>query len=137
MKILKLTLEKRWFDMILSGEKLEEYREIKPYWCQRFILYRNNLRTQRWWHLQYFIKPCPIPHILHGIEVSKIFRMVKYDAVEFTNGYGKDKPRVTMKLRSIKTGVGVPEWGAKGEQEYFKLQLGEKISSENLDKKIA
>jgi len=32
MKILHLTLKKRWFDMILSGEKKEEYREIKPYW---------------------------------------------------------------------------------------------------------
>lgn len=34
-KILHLTLKKRWFDMILSGEKKEEYREIKPYWQKR------------------------------------------------------------------------------------------------------
>lgn len=27
MKILKLTLKKKWFDMIASGEKKEEYRE--------------------------------------------------------------------------------------------------------------
>ena len=32
MIILKLTLKKEWFDMILSGKKTEEYREIKPYW---------------------------------------------------------------------------------------------------------
>jgi len=37
MKILHLTLKKQWFDMILSGEKKEEYREIKPYWSNRFI----------------------------------------------------------------------------------------------------
>ena len=36
-KILHLTLKKKWFDMILSGEKKEEYREIKPYWDKRFI----------------------------------------------------------------------------------------------------
>lgn len=30
MKTLHLVLKKRWFDMILSGEKKEEYREIKP-----------------------------------------------------------------------------------------------------------
>ena len=35
MKILRLTLKKKWFDMIASGEKKEEYREIKPYWISR------------------------------------------------------------------------------------------------------
>ncbi len=33
---LRLTLKKQWYDMILSGEKKEEYREIKPYWDKRF-----------------------------------------------------------------------------------------------------
>jgi len=37
MKIIHLTLKKKWFDMILSGEKKEEYREIKKYWDKRFI----------------------------------------------------------------------------------------------------
>jgi len=37
MKILHLTLKKKWFDMILSGEKKEEYREIKPYWTKRLM----------------------------------------------------------------------------------------------------
>lgn len=35
MDILYLTLKKKWFDMILSGEKREEYRDIKPYWDKR------------------------------------------------------------------------------------------------------
>lgn len=35
MKILHLTLKKEWFDMVASGEKPEEYREIKPYWQSR------------------------------------------------------------------------------------------------------
>ena len=37
MKILHLTLKKQWFDMIASGEKKEEYREIKPYWNKRLL----------------------------------------------------------------------------------------------------
>ena len=48
MKTLNLTLKKKWFDMILSGTKKEEYREIKPYWSKRFegksydvIVFRN------------------------------------------------------------------------------------------------
>lgn len=32
MNVLHLTLKKQWFDMIASGQKREEYREIKPHW---------------------------------------------------------------------------------------------------------
>jgi hypothetical protein len=37
MRVLKLTLKKKWFDMIASREKKEEYREIKPFWAKRFL----------------------------------------------------------------------------------------------------
>lgn len=30
-----LPIKKQWFDMILNGEKIEEYREIKTYWAKR------------------------------------------------------------------------------------------------------
>ena len=36
-KVLDLPLKAKWYDMIESGEKTEEYREIKPYWETRFI----------------------------------------------------------------------------------------------------
>jgi len=35
MKILHLTLKKKWFDMIASGEKKEEYRDGTTYWKKR------------------------------------------------------------------------------------------------------
>jgi len=35
MHILHLTLKKKWFDMIASGVKREEYRDMKPYWYSR------------------------------------------------------------------------------------------------------
>jgi len=51
MEILHLTLKKKWFDMILAGEKKEEYREIKSYWAKRLfskqyntILFRNGYK---------------------------------------------------------------------------------------------
>ena len=37
MKILDLPLKKEWYNMIESGIKKEEYREIKPYWCNRLL----------------------------------------------------------------------------------------------------
>lgn len=48
---MHLTLKKQWFDMIVSGEKREEYREVKPYWDARlvdseheFVRFRNGYR---------------------------------------------------------------------------------------------
>ena len=35
--MLILPIKKKWFDMIASGEKTEEYREIKPYYDSRFM----------------------------------------------------------------------------------------------------
>jgi hypothetical protein len=35
VKILYLPIKKKWFDMIASGEKKEEYRKCKPYWDKR------------------------------------------------------------------------------------------------------
>lgn len=52
MNILHLTLKKKWFDLILSGKKTEEYREIKPYWEKRLmgktydkVIFRNGYAT--------------------------------------------------------------------------------------------
>ena len=36
MKMIILPIKKKWFDLILSGVKKEEYREIKPYYDRRF-----------------------------------------------------------------------------------------------------
>lgn len=36
-KVLTLTVSKEWFDMIVAGEKKEEYREIKMYWLKRLF----------------------------------------------------------------------------------------------------
>lgn len=34
--MLTLPIKKKWFDMIVAGEKKEEYRDIKPYYDTRF-----------------------------------------------------------------------------------------------------
>lgn len=36
-RILYLPIKKQWFDMIASGEKKAEYRDIKPYYDSRFM----------------------------------------------------------------------------------------------------
>lgn len=37
-KVLNLVVTRKWFNMIVSGAKNEEYREIKPYWIRRLKL---------------------------------------------------------------------------------------------------
>jgi hypothetical protein len=37
--MLTLPIKKKWFDMILSGEKPEEYRDYTPYYISRFMKY--------------------------------------------------------------------------------------------------
>ena len=44
MKILELPLKKEWYNMIESGEKREEYREIKQYWQKRLAFFRKYTR---------------------------------------------------------------------------------------------
>ena len=46
METLHLNLHKKWFDMILSGEKKEEYREITEYWKKRLTnVKKQNIKT--------------------------------------------------------------------------------------------
>lgn len=37
IKVLHLTLLRKWFIEILKGKKKVEYREIKPYWTKRLF----------------------------------------------------------------------------------------------------
>ena len=37
-----LPIKRKWFDLIKSGVKTEEYREIKPYYDSRFKRYFGN-----------------------------------------------------------------------------------------------
>jgi hypothetical protein len=44
-KILHLTLIRKWFIEILEGKKVEEYREIKPYWTKRLFKGDGNIKN--------------------------------------------------------------------------------------------
>ena len=47
MKTLNLVLKHKWYDMIASGKKKEEYREIKPYWVKRLVSDYTHVRFSR------------------------------------------------------------------------------------------
>lgn len=108
MKTLHLTLNKKWFDMIASGEKKEEYREIKPYWENRFIDQKEQSRldTQQ-----------------GGCEVA----WKDYSIVSANNGYASGCPNIKWQHKGIRFGEGREEWGAEPGKEYFILEIGELI----------
>lgn len=104
-----LPIKKRWFDMIMSGEKREEYREIKPYWQKRFS--------------KVFCMD-PITHAPCGQDAHEV--MLK-------NGYREDSPSIiALCTLSIKTGR--EEWGAEPGKDYLVLEIKD-ISSRDSGKR--
>lgn len=47
IKILDLVLKRKWYDMIESGEKTEEYRDITGYWFSRINDRLTHVRFRR------------------------------------------------------------------------------------------
>lgn len=92
--MITLPIKKKWYDTILSGEKKEEYREIKPYYTSRF---RNLWRGS----------------LVGGKAERKIM---------FRNGYSKNSPYFIAEC-SLSTGTGKEEWGAEHGKEYYVLHI--------------
>lgn len=96
-KVLPLVLEKKWFNKIVSGEKTEEYREIKPYWASRLVNQKAEsgevLFDEFGGYCRVLGEPeyKPFTHIL------------------FYAGYAKDRQVVEKKIESIS--IGKPQKG--------------------------
>lgn len=90
-KILNLTVSRQWFYKIVSGEKTEEYREIKPYWIKR-------LTTN-----------CEVAYDVAAETYYGKVLYRPYTHVLFINGYRKDSPRIEKEIESIT--IGKPRKG--------------------------
>lgn len=91
--MLTLPIKKKWFDMIKSGEKKEEYREINVYYQSRFDKYTP---IGDW-------SPEEFPIILR-------------------NGYSKNSPSLKCEV-TVQVGNGKPEWGAESNKMYYVLKI--------------
>lgn len=101
--ILHLSLKKQWFDMIKSGEKKEEYRDITPYWSKRLCNYNPK---------------------------ENVYEIANFNAVEFTLGYpAKDEydKRIKFEIIGISIGHGKEKWGAIPNINYFIIKLGKEL----------
>lgn len=97
--VLHLNLIRKWFDMIKSGQKTEEYRELKPYWQKRFKPHSHVHIGSTWY-------PC------------KIVKVV------FSNGYAKDREQFEARITGMRfNSEGKEEWGAEKGKKYFVLEI--------------
>ena len=97
--MLVLPIKRKWFHMILSGEKKEEYRKTSAYWMARFHR-----------HFPMFPHSC-IP--TGGVA----------EWVEFRNGYRTDSPRFCALCELVDVRDGKQEWGAESGKKYYVLKI--------------
>lgn len=102
--MLTLPIKKKWFDMILSGEKKEEYREIKPYWTKRFLKSDMKFNEDT------------------VINLMKEGKWSIYKTVIFQNGNKKDSSKIKCMVE-IKIGKGFWIWGAEPGKLYYVLKI--------------
>lgn len=131
--ILDLPLKKEWYEMIESGVKTEEYREIKPYWCNR-LLYSCTLGIKEYWtpmldKIKNYVNE-------NGEKISSInlhnLLIKDYGTRCFTHirfRFGYTNRTMLFKLESISVGKGNKDWGAP-DDDVFILKLGDRIWNE-------
>ncbi len=110
---ITLPIKKKWFDMILLGEKKEEYREIKPYWTTRVYKAFSRIYKKR-------------------VPLYDYFSDSPYLNIKFINGYGRDKPMFVARCRVLKREGGNTDWGAEPHGKYYVFQIQEILDRRNL-----
>ena len=107
--ILSLVLKGKWYDMIASGEKREEYRAATPYWSKRLFN----------WNVAITDGTIPV--------------------VEFRLGYARNSPRMAYWALGLPCASGAlrfafvenrclhPEWGEPTTAHFF-IRLGGPIT---------
>jgi len=99
-KVLNLSLTKEWYEKVASGEKTDEYREIKPYWTNRLFDVRKETST-------IFVG---FDTALKELVNSGCMFKRPYTHVRFTNGYPKGgEPYIEKEIVSIT--IGKPKKG--------------------------
>lgn len=112
MKVLHLTLKKKWFDMIASGDKTEEYRDFNDYWIKRLCDYH----------------PGKVGGFCFDLHKNGCHTFKEFNYVLFANGgHFGNVPKQTLECNGIELRCGNSKWGAEPGKKYFVIKLGERI----------
>lgn len=123
---LKLVLTYKWYDMIESGEKPEEYRDVTPHWVRSIFCRVQGKRIS----LLSFPKDQPMHQFM--TDVMNMARdgelACRRTWVTFYRGYAKDRKKMTYLIEGVSIGPGgKKEWGAIPSKYYIIIKLGEKV----------
>ena len=78
MKVLRLIIKQKYFDAILAGRKVQEFREVRPTTIKRLLQLNED-----------------------GFEVEDEngnAQPIKYDAIQFYVGYNKDRDNALVEV---------------------------------------
>jgi hypothetical protein len=113
--------------MIASGEKTEEYREIKEHWISMLvkdIITGKSGLKHFWLNKDGRSRAKCINYIVNEINYCEF---IKPDAIKFTNGYSKTAPTIFLEFKGIEIGEPKPEWSDNWQGEVFIIKLGKII----------
>ena len=116
MRCLTLHLERKWFELIKSGEKKEEYRAQTTYWIKRLTTCDEKILDFIW------DSACIYPNSTEIFNRELANWLKQFDRIRFVLGYSKsnDEERILeFKNPKIRIGTGRPEWGAVPGVNYF------------------
>ncbi len=119
--MLILPIKKKWFDMILSGEKKEEYREIKEYYETRFQNLFGAITIHPLYPPDNFLDRSEF-ELLQGEAVPEEIRKDSVQEIIFRNGYSKDSKAIKARCK-LRIGKGKSEWGAEPDKQYYILEI--------------
>ena len=130
-RLLHLVLIRKWWDMIESGEKKEEYRSLTPYWFTRLCVYKEcghfyRKVTNKDAELFEVNKDGFASSVQRGIN-SVYSNLLPRDFTYVTFHLGYTNTTMTFEMEEISIGKGREDWGAPTDKEVFIIKLGKRI----------
>ncbi|WP_276879428.1 ASCH domain-containing protein [Bacteroides heparinolyticus] len=107
MKILSLIIRQKYFDAILAGRKVQEFREVRPTTIKKLLQLDED-----------------------GYEIEDEHgnaQPIKYDAIQFYVGYGKDRDSALVEVLGAHCEIFVDENDEPITYEYGKDKDGEPL----------
>lgn len=103
-KVLKLTLKRKWYNLIAIGAKREEYREIKEYWLKRLF---------------YVQSPMIAKFVFGDVGLTPKY----FTHVQFRLGYKKNAPTMEFQITDIDINRGDNSMGAPIDQDVIIIKF--------------
>lgn len=119
-KVLRLNLKAQWYNMIESGVKKAEYRELKSYWIQRLFLNKENEKMSR--EEAEHLSKHKVDFLM--MVFAGTLKPRNYTHVEFVYGY--TRRTMMFELNDVNIGFGKKEWGAP-DNDCFIIKLGNRL----------